>query len=174
MTQLCTSGSLGCEGLRADAIGMGGFGGFRCDAWLETAAADPYSLRLCVANPKGARPLLGFRVGRVRAAAVGAAAAAAAASADAVRRRPRRPPRQPHRAGGAEAVRRARRATKYVCGSWYTSIGAGVEIATGSPEPENRDFLQLCELRPGSNRCFGVWLLCEGGAPSADSDDGWF
>ena len=34
--------------------------------------------------------------------------------------------------------------------------------------------LQLCELRPGSNRCFGVWLLCEGGAPSADSDDGWF
>ena len=65
-------------------------------------------------------------------------------------------------------------ATKYVCGSWYTSIGAGVEIATGSPEPENRDFLQLCELRPGSNRCFGVWLLCEGGAPSADSDDGWF
>ena len=65
-------------------------------------------------------------------------------------------------------------ATKYVCGSWYTSIGEGVEIATGSPEPENRDFLQLCELRPGSNRCFGVWLLCEGGAPSADSDDGWF
>ena len=173
VTQLCTSGSLGCEGLRADAIGMGGFGGFRCDAWLETAAQDPYSLRLCVANPKVP--------GRCSASEWVACAPPPSAPP------PPPPPPPPMPCDAALAGRLDSRtalaapkrcdeldATKYVCGSWYTSIGAGVEIATGSPEPENRDFLQLCELRPGSNRCFGVWLLCEGGAPSADSDDGWF
>ena len=152
---------------------MGGFGGFRCDAWLETAAQDPYSLRLCVANPKVP--------GRCSASEWVACAPPPSAPP------PPPPPPPPMPCDAALAGRLDSRtalaapkrcdeldATKYVCGSWYTSIGAGVEIATGSPEPENRDFLQLCELRPGSNRCFGVWLLCEGGAPSADSDDGWF